>query len=199
MRGLSLAAGRRSAGLAAMAMAVVMATTGAASAQQLSEKAVRTFMDYAWSLTPKKFTKPDGSSILIDRSKRSEVEVPLDNARNVILAGRMTAHAQICELEKHQIANYQSMMRRERRSQRWSEQQMVFINQLHLTTVMLLTGQIGVKSTDKGEKDLKVNPKKATPAATCTEEQRKRVAKLVEDYVKAEPKYEKKQAKKKSG
>ncbi|MEO1718699.1 MAG: hypothetical protein AAFR23_00550 [Pseudomonadota bacterium] len=184
--------------MAGLGICMLMVSVSGASAQQLSEKAVRTFMDYAWSLTPKKFTKPDGTSILIDRTKRSEVEVPLKDARSVIMAGRMTAHAQICELQQHQVANYQSMMRRERGSARWSDQQMVYINQLHLTTVMLLTGQIGVKSKDGDGKDVEVRSKKP-PVVTCTPEQRTKVKQVVEEYVKSEPKFEKKQTKKTSG
>ena len=85
----------------------------AAAQQQLSEKAVKTFMEYAWSLTPQKFTKPDGKSVLIDKSKRDEVTVPVNKAREVIMAGRLTAHAQICELPEDQVRNYGSLMRRE--------------------------------------------------------------------------------------
>ena len=68
------------------------------NAQELSEKATRTFMEYAWSLTPEAFTKPNGETIQIDKKKKAEVMVPLEVAREVILAGRLSAHAQVCEL-----------------------------------------------------------------------------------------------------
>jgi len=158
-----------------------------ANAQQLSEKAVKTFVQYAWALTPQKFTKPDGESIMIDKSKPKDVKVPIDDAREVIMAGRLTAHAQICKLAEDQVRNYQSLMRREEASKRWSDQQIVFINQLHLTTVMLLTGQIKLVEKKDGGKDVVVyEGKKATK--TCTDEQRAKVKKLIEEYVASEPK-----------
>ena len=57
-----------------------------AGAQELSEHAVRSFMEYAWSLTPQQFSKPDGSVIVIDKNKKAEVEVPIDVARDIIKA-----------------------------------------------------------------------------------------------------------------
>ena len=82
--------------------------TGCLPAQdELSEKAVKSFMEYAWSLTPQQFSKPDGSVIVIDKTKKNEVAFPIDVARNVIMAGRLWAHAQICDLLDDQISNHQ--------------------------------------------------------------------------------------------
>jgi hypothetical protein len=53
-----------------------MVSVTPASAQELSEKATRAFMEYAWSLTPEAFTKPNGETIQIDKTKKSEVLVP---------------------------------------------------------------------------------------------------------------------------
>lgn len=66
----------------------------AATAQELSEMAVKSFMDFAWSLTPQQFSKPDGTVIQIDKKKRDEVMIPIDIARDVIKVGRLSAHAQ---------------------------------------------------------------------------------------------------------
>src|SRR5262245_35163971 len=104
---------------AALFMAVG-AVAGPASAQELSEKATRAFMEYAWSLTPEAFTKPNGETIQIDKTKRAEVMIPLDVAREVIRAGRLSAHAQVCELSKEQADNHNSLMRREIQSNKWS-------------------------------------------------------------------------------
>ena len=74
------------------ACAVVMTATVAAApavAQELSEKATMTFMEYAWTLTPERFTKPNGETIIIDKSKKGEIAIPLDVAREVIRAGRL--------------------------------------------------------------------------------------------------------------
>lgn len=80
----------------AMALSL-MGTVVPAGAQELSEHAVRSFMEYAWSLTPQQFSKPDGSVIVIDKTKKAEVEVPLDVARDVIKAYHwLTPRSAIC-------------------------------------------------------------------------------------------------------
>ena len=160
-------------------------TTAPVSAQELSEHAVRSFMEYAWSLTPQQFSKPDGSVIVIDRSKKSEVEVPLDVARSVIMAGRLSAHAQICDLRDEQVQNHRALMRREEATKRWTPQQLVYISQLHLTTLMLMTGRIRLVEQE-GDKQVVVDEKKQPPQ-TCSAEQKAKVKELIEAYVAASP------------
>jgi hypothetical protein len=180
-------AGKVLAGAAALAFLVPVAS---ASAQDLSEKAVTSFMDYAWSLTPQQFSRPDGTTVQIDKKKREEVMVPVDVAREVIKAGRLSAHAQICDLKDAQMANHRSLMRREEErvladKKKWTQQQLVYISQLHLTTVMLLTGKI--KLIEKqGDKEVVIEEGKA-PAASCTDEQKKKVNEMIVAYVKAGP------------
>jgi hypothetical protein len=106
-------------------------------------------------------------------------------ARDVIKAGRLSAHAQICDLRDDQILNHRALMRREEVKKKWTPQQMVYISQLHLTTVMLLTGRI--KLVEKqGDKEVVVDEKKE-PAQTCTDEQKKKVKELITAYVAASP------------
>ncbi|MCL4768442.1 MAG: hypothetical protein KJZ80_19675 [Hyphomicrobiaceae bacterium] len=174
----------RAAGLALGALMLTMAPAGA---QELSERSVKAFMDYAWSLTPSKFTKPDGTSVEIDKKNRSKVEVPPETAREVIKVGRLTAHAQMCELPEDQVANYRSLMWREDAKKKWTEQQMIYINQLHLTTVMLLTGKIRLVEKQDGAKDVVVDEPKGAKAQTCTDEQRKKVKELIAAYIATGP------------
>ena len=156
-----------------------------ANAQELSEKATRTFMEYAWQLTPAAFTKPDGTTIQIDKKKRGDVMVPLDVARKVIRAGRLSAHAQVCELAQDQSDNHNSLMRRHLQSKKWTPQQLVYINQLHLTTVMLLTGRIMLVEK-QGDKEVVVEEEKRK-AQTCSEEQKQKVKEMIAAYVKSGP------------
>jgi hypothetical protein len=156
-----------------------------AKADQLSEKAVKTFMEYAWQLTPQQFSKPDGTVIVIDKTKKKDVFVPIDIARDVIMAGRMSAHAQICNLMDDQIANHRALMRREEAMHRWTPQQMGYMSQLHLTTVMLLTGRIKLVE-QQGDKEVVIDDNK-DPGQTCTDEQRKKVKELITAYVAASP------------
>ena len=156
-----------------------------ASAQELSEKATRAFMDYAWSLTPEAFTKPNGETILIDKKKMAEVLVPLDVARDVIRVGRLSAHAQVCDLAQDQADNHDSLMRRELASKKWTPQQIVYINQLHLTVVMLLTGRIKLVEKEGGKEV--VVEEAARQTQTCTTEQKQKVKELIAAYVKTGP------------
>lgn len=157
-----------------------------ASAQELSEGAIKSFMDYAWSLTPQQFSKPDGTVIQIDKKKRDEVLVPVEVARDVIKAGRLSAHAQVCNLREDQVENHRALMRREDAKKKWTPQQMVYISQLHLTTVMLLTGKI--KLVEKqGDKEVVVDEGKPAPAQTCTDEQGKKVKEMIAAYVAQSP------------
>jgi hypothetical protein len=172
---------------AALGLGALMMVLTPANAQDISERAVKAFMDYAWSLTPAKFTKPDGTTVEIDKKDRSKIEVPLDTAREVIKVGRLTAHAQICELPEDQVANYRSLMRREEAKGKWTEQQLIYINQLHLTTVMLLTGKIRLVEKTDGGKEVVIDEKEAPDANTCTDEQRKKVKELIAAYVATGP------------
>ncbi len=173
---------------AALGLGAVVLMVAPADAQELSERSVKAFMDYAWSLTPSKFTKPDGTSVEIDKKDRSKAEVPLETAREVIMVGRLTAHAQMCELPEDQVANYRSLMRREDAKKKWTEQQMIYINQLHLTTVMLLTGKIRLVEKQDGAKDVVIDePKGEAKAQTCTDEQRKKVKELIAAYIATAP------------
>src|SRR5918999_3196013 len=159
--------------LGAIALVAGLAvSSGAGATQELSETTVRKYMDYAWSLTPHKFTKPDGRTIEIDKKDRSKVDVPIETAREVIRAGRLTAHAQFCELIEDQVNNHRSLMKRESEKKKWTEQQMIYINSLHLTTVMLLNGKIKLVEQQDGGKEVVIEESKSNEK-TCTEEQRK--------------------------
>jgi hypothetical protein len=173
----------RSWACAALLAAIVVVTP--AQAQQLSEKATRAFMEYAWSLTPEAFTKPNGETIQIDKTKKAEVLVPLDVARDVIRAGRLSAHAQVCELKQEQADNHNSLMRRHVQSNKWTPQQIVYINQLHLTVVMLLTGRI--KLVEKGGDKEVVIEDGSSAAQTCSAEQKQKVKELIAAYVESAP------------
>ena len=157
----------------------------AANADELSEKAVRSFMEYAWSLTPQQFSTQDGGVVVIDKSRKDENMVPVDVARDVIMAGRLSAHAQICDLGDDQVANHRALMRRQEMLQKWTPQQMVYISQLHLTTVMMLTGRIKLVEQD-GDKKVLIDETK-DPRQTCTDEQRKKVKDMITAYVAASP------------
>lgn len=166
------------------ALTLSLAATSAA-AQKLSDRSVKTIMNYAWSYTPNKFTPPSGKTVFIDKKNREKMTIPVDNAREIIKVGRLTAHAQICDLREDQVKNYSSLMLRESRSKKWTPQQMVYINQLHLTTVMMLVGKLQIVG-QQGKKKVVVKEGQAA-AKTCTAEQRKKVKELITAYVATGP------------
>jgi hypothetical protein len=160
---------------------------GSASAQQMSEKSIRTLMEYAWALTPDRFTKPNGETIEIDRKKRAEIEVPIDTAGEVIRVGRLSAHAQMCDLPVEHTNNYRSLMYRESLKKKWSEQQMVFMNQLHLVTVMLLTGKLRLIEREEGKEPKVIEESVGKEAKSCTPEQAEKVKQAITAYVSSGP------------
>lgn len=168
------------------AMLALVASCGAASAQnkELSDKSVLTLMQYAWSLVPNKFTSPDGKVIEVDKSKPSEVVVPMETAREAIKVARLSAYAQVCDLIEEQRANYQTFMKREQAKAKWTDQQLLFINQLHLFTVMTLTGKVKLVEKD-GDKEVILNSDKPEKAPTCTDTERKKVESQIKSYVAA--------------
>ena len=163
------------------------ALVGPAFAQnkELSDKSVLTLMRYAWGMVPEKFTTPLGKTIIVDKTHASESIVPLDVAREVIRVARLTAYAQLCELPEEQRANYQTLMRREE-SKKWTDQQMLFINQLHLFTVMTLTGKVQLVEKD-GDKQVVVQEGKPLKTESCTDTERKKIQDQIMTYVNSVP------------
>jgi len=172
-------------GAAVLMMVALVAPVASAAEGELSDKSVQVFMDYAWSLTPQQYSKKDGTVIIVDKNKREQAMIPLDVAREVIRVGRLSAHAQACNLPDEQVLNHRSLMKREVDKKKWTDQQTLFINQLHLTTVMLLTGKIKLVEKD-GSKEVVIDEKQA-PQQTCTDEQRQKVKDLIAAYVKSGP------------
>ena len=143
-------------------------------------------MEYAWALTPERFTKPDGVTVEIDKKNRQERRGADRDGAEVIKVGRLTAHAQMCQLADEQTQNYRSLMVREQQKKLWSEQQIIYMNQLHLVTVMLLTGKLQLVEREEG-KEPKVVEENVAPVKSCTPEQAAKVKEAVAAYVKTGP------------
>ena len=168
--------------------ATLGATPAVAQSQStLSDESVRKLMAYAWQQTPPKFTRPDNSVVVIDRDKPEAAMVPVDVGREVVIAARRSALAQICKLDQHQIANYRSMMLREVQKKKWSDQQIVFINMLHLTTVQIFAGDITIKLKGDGDKIIEETPLANKRAQSCTDAEATKLKEQIEVYVEAGP------------
>ncbi len=169
-------------------------------AQEMSQKSVETLMEYAWAITPDRFTKPNGQLVEIDRNNRKGVEVPLDTAREIIRVGRLSAHAQLCDLKEEHAANFRTLMGREAIKRKpnsnppapmWTEPQFVYMNQLHMVTVMLLTGQLKLIESEEGKdgKDVQVAEESIGKKASCPPEQRVKVKDAITAYLKSGPQF----------
>lgn len=172
---------------AAVAGAAQLASSTAVLAQgkDLSDKSIATLMDYAWAITPAKFTLPGGKTIEVDKNNRDAAMIPIESARDVVRTGRLSANAQICGLAEEQASNYQTMMKREVAKSKWSDQQTLYISQLHLFTVMMLTGKVAVVATENDNKEVKIEeaPKAEGKTPTCSDAEREKVKNQILAYV----------------
>jgi hypothetical protein len=161
------------------------ADRASAQGKDLSDKSIATLMDYAWAITPAKFTLPGGKTIEVDKNNREAAMIPIEAARDVVRTGRLSANAQICGLIEEQASNYQTMMKRETSKSKWSDQQTLYISQLHLFTVMMLTGKVAVVATEGDNKDVKIEdtPKMDNKTPTCSDAEREKVKTQILAYV----------------
>jgi hypothetical protein len=172
-----------------LAFSAAVASSSVASAQgkDLSDKSIGTLMDYAWAITPGKFTLPSGKTIEVDKNNRDSAMIPIETAREVVRTGRLSANAQICALPEEQAANYQTLMAREREKSKWSDQQLLYISQLHLFTVMMLTGKVNVVAREGDDKDVKIDETaKPTKAPTCSDAEKEKVKAQILAYIGAD-------------
>ena len=139
-------------------------------------------MDWAWLTLPNKFTTPEGKVIVVDKNKKAEVVIPIDVARHIIEIARLSAHAQICQLVDKQVENYQTLMKSEEKKKQWTDQQMLYIHNLHTFTVQLLAG--GMKVTiEEGETKIEKDSGPAAEPVECSDDQKKKVVDEIDQYI----------------
>ena len=143
-------------------------------------------MRYAWAMLPARFQTPNGRTIEVDKNRPSEFILPIEVARDVISVARLSAYAVLCRLPDEQRANYATLMRREEAKGKWTDQQMLFINQLHLFTVMTLTGKVQLVEKD-GNRQVVVQESRPMKTDSCTDTERKKVQEQVMTFVNSVP------------
>jgi hypothetical protein len=154
--------------IAAVILAVAVPRWAAAAAEpdksDLSEKAVSLLTGFALTTIPSEIKQSDGGTLKIDKSDVSKIIVPYEDAKRVIKAARLSAKAQECDMNEVQAENYLKLMREEQAKNKWSKEQILFINRLHLFTVMWLTGNVKVKESD-GQTEAKPRSQEEVAAA----------------------------------
>jgi hypothetical protein len=172
-------------GVTLLVTAAVIAAPMAVQAQAKgqSDRAVTILMEFAWNSLPRQFRGSDGQVIVINRANKNEVIVPLEKARQIVNVGDLSARAQYCDLPEEQTANFQSMMRREVASEKWTRQQVVFITLLHATTVAYLTGTMKVLFQGDGEAAPEIVTKGPVWTEPCTDKVREEIKSRITAYV----------------
>lgn len=153
---------------------------------ELSLRSVKLITGFALTTIPSEVTQPDGKVMKVDKSDLTKVLVPLEDARRIIKVARLSAHAQMCDLPELQGENYLAMMREEQAKKTWTKEQLLFINRLHLFTVMWLTGNVQFTEKEDGKQEAKVlsDPNKNKKRA-CSNEEKEKVKAGIEAYVKS--------------
>jgi hypothetical protein len=173
----------------------------------LSDSSVRVLMTYAFSLIPETTPGPDGQPLKVDKSDANKFVIPGEDARRVIRAATRSAYADVCGLPELGEANYKAMLAGEE-ARKWSREQLLMINALHLFAVSYFTGNAKIieepGTTDEpaaaddgtttvskapgaaeGGDDQQVREVEAPPPPKCPPEQKQKVENAINAYVKA--------------
>jgi hypothetical protein len=152
---------------------------------ELSQKSVKLITGFALTTIPSEIKQPDGKVLKIDRANLERILVPLDDARRIILTARNSAHAQMCDLPELQAENYLALMRSEQAKKKWSQEQMLFINRLHLFTVMWLTGNVKFLEKDGKKEPTVISEPDKGEKKPCTPEEKEAVKANIETFLKS--------------
>jgi hypothetical protein len=151
---------------------------------QLSVKSVRLITGFALTTIPSEIKQPDGTVLKIDTKNVEKILVPLDDARRIILVARNSAHAQMCDMPELQAENYLALMRAEHVKKKWSQEQMLFINRLHLFTVMWLTGNVRFMEKDGKKEPQVISEPDKGDKKECSVEEKEKVKANIEAFLK---------------
>jgi len=184
--------------LGAAMLAALSSESVLAQSKQFSDQSIACLMNYAWTMTPAKFSAPDGKVIIVDKTKKKDVLIPLEVAREVTRVARVSSYAEICNLPEEQTANYRTLMKREEAKKLWTDQQLLYINQLHLITLMVLTGKLERADKDAASKakpdepielcdGVQLKPKAASTVNTCSEGEKDKLRAHIKAYIEAAP------------
>lgn len=151
----------------------------------IKDKTVKVLMKFAFSLMPEVYTGPDGKKIAINKKKPDEVMIPVDDARRIILVADRSAKAQNCDLKVMQTLNHNAMVKYEQVFKNWTKKQKLFINQLHLFTVLYMTGNVKFNEKEKTKEEMAAERKAPNleNKYKCSDDERKTVAASVDAYL----------------
>jgi hypothetical protein len=157
--------------------AMAPAALGQSTASAVSDSALSTLKALAWQSLPTKILQRNRTVLEIDKSDPSKVVISDEDAREVIHAAELTARAQECHLQELVIANRDALLLRMKKSGKWTEIQLQYVNALHLFTVQLL-----VRRRIAGQ--MPAFEERALPgfqaSAGCSDEEKQKILNAVE-------------------
>ena len=176
--------------LMAVTLGIFLLTTSAIAQDagkkpEIKDKTVKTLMKFAFGLMPEVYTGPDGKKIAIDKKNPDEVIIPVDDARRIIIVADRSAKAQNCDLKVMQTLNHNAMVKYEQVFKNWTDKQKLFINQLHLFTVLYMTGNVKFDQKERTQEQIAadINNPDLKNKYKCSDAERKNVAASVDAYL----------------
>lgn len=171
--------------LFALGLSLVMSLASPVSAQDTkkkspSDRTVRVIMGWAFVAVPET-VKRDGKVVKLNRENPKDFYIPLEDARRIIRVSARSANANLCGMNKLEARNFLKLMSSEKKLNKWTPDQLIFIQQLHIATGLVMTGSgkagEDVKKADDAKDDARDKHK-------CTDEERARIKASIEDYIK---------------
>ncbi|MDA7948838.1 MAG: hypothetical protein MPJ78_15355 [Hyphomicrobiaceae bacterium] len=148
-----------------------------------SDRTVRVIMGYAFAALPDSVPKRNGEVVQLEREKQPEkFMIPIEDARRIIRHASLSARADLCGLKDLERKHYGNMMKHEQRVKKWTSYQVLFIDLLHTTTGLVMTGSVqtgdDAKKADDASKDVRSE-------YVCSPQERERIKAAVEADIKA--------------
>lgn len=147
-----------------------------------SDRAVRVIMSYAFAAIPDELPKRDGEVVKIDRNNPEKFMIPIEDARQIIRLASLSARADLCGLKDLERKHFGNIMKHERTVKKRTSYQILFIELMHATTGLVMTGSVQV-GEDAAKPDDQT--KDARNEYVCSPQERERVKAAVEADIKA--------------
>jgi len=147
-----------------------------------SDRAVRVIMGYAFAAIPESVPKRDGEMIKLDREEPDKFMIPIDDARRIIRRASLSARADLCGLKDLERKHFGNIMKHERTAKKWTSYQFIFIELLHATTGLVMTGS--VQAGDEAAKEDDAS-KDARSEHICSPQERERIKTAIEEDIKS--------------
>lgn len=171
-----------------------------------SDRLVRVLQGIAYDRMPPKVIIGK-ETVEIDKSDPKKFLIPLEDARAVIVIANRTASAALCDMNDAVSANFIALMNDQEGRKKWSREQLHMIKWIHNSVVMLRAenrdaGDPGTQEAPKSEPkvqdkeagditlseaqqmmDISDAKERARKAGLCTEVNKAKLQKDIEEYV----------------